>query len=278
MLAVKRFPRKTKTLGYYQRLVEEAIALVRRRACGPMTLGELADAAGMSRYHFIRVFRQIAGIPPMHFLHACRIDQARRLLLTTDRSVTDICLDVGYSSLGSFTSRFTELVGLSPRRLRRRWNSCSRADTAPQVSGWEESEPGVNCGRVMSDEGEVAIGVVGMFRAESGLSKPVECARVYSGRFALGALPEGMFRAFAVGFVAGDDLDSLIRSGQFLRGASGPFEISGGQAHVSLDLRIRRPKLTDPPVLWAGPLLPARTISRDYTPAFTKDLTAPVMS
>src|SRR6266853_3083700 len=85
-----------------------------------LTLEDLASVACLSPSHFHRVFRRLIGIPPGEFLAALRFQAARRLLLTTSLSVTEICFEVGYTSIGSFTSRFTHLVGLSPRLLRQR--------------------------------------------------------------------------------------------------------------------------------------------------------------
>src|SRR5204863_6766090 len=81
---------------------------------------DLASVAYLSPSHFQRVFHRLIGIPPGEFLSALRLQAARRLLLTTSLSVTDICFEVGYNSIGSFTSRFTHLVGLPPRLLRQR--------------------------------------------------------------------------------------------------------------------------------------------------------------
>ncbi len=79
----------------------------------------LADVACLSAFHFSRVFRAVTGIPPGQFLAVLRLELAKRLLLTSDLPVTDICSAVGYTSVGTFTSQFTELVGMTPIHLRR---------------------------------------------------------------------------------------------------------------------------------------------------------------
>src|SRR5262249_48625370 len=63
-------------------------------------------------------FREHTGVSPARFLGALRIEAAKRLLIETDDSILDICLRIGYSSLGSFSTRFTQMVGLSPGRYR----------------------------------------------------------------------------------------------------------------------------------------------------------------
>jgi len=72
----------------------------------------------MSAGHFSRQFRLAFGESPYSYLMTRRVERAMSLLRTTDASVTDICHAVGSSSLGTFSTRFTELVGVSPRAYR----------------------------------------------------------------------------------------------------------------------------------------------------------------
>ncbi|HEU0001041.1 MAG TPA: AraC family transcriptional regulator, partial [Ktedonobacteraceae bacterium] len=108
------------TLAAQMQAVERAIQTMHTHLHEMLTLEDLASVAYLSPSHFHRVFGRLIGIPPGEFLSALRFQAARHLLLTTSLSVTDICFEVGYTSIGSFTSRFTHLVGLSPRLLRQR--------------------------------------------------------------------------------------------------------------------------------------------------------------
>lgn len=81
---------------------------------------DLARYACLSREHFIRAFRKAYGSTPHKYLVQQRIQQARRLLERTDLPVTDICLEVGFTSLGSFSTLFRRHVGRSPDHYRRR--------------------------------------------------------------------------------------------------------------------------------------------------------------
>ncbi len=98
--------------------VERVIAVMRERVDHALPLHAMAEIAHLSPYHFARVFRQVTGIPPGEFLGALRLERAKVLLLATDLSVAEICFEVGYNSLGTFTTRFRRLVGLSPGRMR----------------------------------------------------------------------------------------------------------------------------------------------------------------
>jgi AraC-like DNA-binding protein len=80
----------------------------------------LAGSLGLSRAHFIRSFRDTFGETPHRYLQRRRLERAMALLRETDSSVTEICFDVGFSSLGTFSRTFREVVGESPREYRER--------------------------------------------------------------------------------------------------------------------------------------------------------------
>jgi len=81
---------------------------------------ELAREAGLSPAHFIRQFEALFGATPGQFRIEARLDAARRLLATSGLSVTDVCMEVGFSSLGSFSDLFRRRVGEPPSAYRRR--------------------------------------------------------------------------------------------------------------------------------------------------------------
>ena len=85
----------------------------------PPTLAELAEAAGLSTFHFHRQFKALFHQTPMQFLHERRLAAARTLLIRTDEPVTNICFLVGLESLGSFCSSFRKRFGHSPSQYRR---------------------------------------------------------------------------------------------------------------------------------------------------------------
>ena len=99
--------------------VERAIKCIWERYDEPLSLSDIACSAILSRFHFSRVFKEATGVSPGRFLSAVRIYQAKRMLLNTPMTVTDVSFAVGYNSLGSFTNHFTASVGMSPGRFRR---------------------------------------------------------------------------------------------------------------------------------------------------------------
>ena len=94
--------------------------LMDREYARPLDVTALARAALMSTAHFSRQFRAAYGETPHAYLMTRRIERAKALLRLGERSVTDVCVAVGFSSLGSFSARFTELVGESPTASRAR--------------------------------------------------------------------------------------------------------------------------------------------------------------
>ena len=90
-----------------------------REYAQPLNVEELARGAHMSAGHLSRQFRQAFGESPYSYLMTRRIERAMALLRRGDLSVTEICFEVGCASLGTFSTRFTELVGMSPGEYRR---------------------------------------------------------------------------------------------------------------------------------------------------------------
>jgi len=90
-----------------------------REYAQPLDVEALARGVNMSAGHLSRQFREAYGEPPYSYLMTRRIERAMALLRRGDLSVTDVCFAVGCSSLGTFSTRFTELVGVSPSVYRR---------------------------------------------------------------------------------------------------------------------------------------------------------------
>ncbi|SCG75533.1 helix-turn-helix domain-containing protein [Micromonospora humi] len=86
----------------------------------PLDIPALARIAHVSEAHFIRTFRATFGETPHRYLQRRRVERAMSMLRETDRDVTDVCLAVGFASLGTFSRTFREIVGMSPSDFRRR--------------------------------------------------------------------------------------------------------------------------------------------------------------
>jgi len=102
-----------------------------RHFAEPLDLEVLAAVAGISKYHFQRLFTATYGVSPAAHLSRRRLERAQDLLRATNLTVTEVCHAVGFASLGSFSGRFRELVGETPSEYQRRW----AASGAPHIPG-----------------------------------------------------------------------------------------------------------------------------------------------
>src|SRR6476660_8860627 len=107
------------TRSTFRRLCS-AREMLRETADHAVSIREVARAASMSPFHFIRQFEAVFGATPHQFRIQTRLDRAKQLLALSDYSVTDVCLEVGFSSLGSFSDLFARRVGAPPSAYRRR--------------------------------------------------------------------------------------------------------------------------------------------------------------
>lgn len=102
-----------------------------RNFTSPIDLAEAAEVAHLSKFHFHRLFSSLYGVTPAAYLSNRRIERAQDLLRTSNLTVTEVCMAVGYSSLGSFSTRFRAIVRETPGEYQRRW----AATGAPRIPG-----------------------------------------------------------------------------------------------------------------------------------------------
>jgi AraC family transcriptional regulator len=98
--------------------VGQVIKMIYKQFAQPLTVADMAQVANYSRFHFSREFRRATGVTPGRFLATVRIQEAKRLLLTTTLSISQVATGVGYSSVGTFSAKFKNIVGLSPSAYR----------------------------------------------------------------------------------------------------------------------------------------------------------------
>jgi AraC-like DNA-binding protein len=118
----------TERVGY----LRQARDLMDRHFAEPLDLDRLAAESGFSKFHFARSFKDAYGETPTQYLTRRRVERAKDLLRHANLSVTEICMLVGFSSLGSFSSRFAALVGMSPSAYQRRQ---AEQDGPPPIPG-----------------------------------------------------------------------------------------------------------------------------------------------
>jgi len=253
----------TETERSHREAVERVILEMRKRLHEPLTLQEMADIAYLSPYHFCRIFSRVIGVPPYEFLSALRLDAAKRLLLTTSLSVTDVCFEVGYSSLGSFTTRFTQLVGQPPRQLRHMAESLvfpSREIHDADSSFPLYDTPIIGCvvGVVSGPEAFRGNIHVGLFNRPIPQGRPIRCTRLTKpGPYLISGVPDGIYYVLVAAFSAGSDPFNYLvpEEGVFVGASQGPVLVNNGQMNGLADITLRPPDLTDPPLVVALPFI-----------------------
>ena len=129
--------------------------LMDREYSRPLDVAALARAALMSPAHFSRQFRAAYGETPYSYLMTRRIERAKALLRRGDMTVTDVCLSVGCTSLGSFSARFTQLVGQAPTAYRARDHGA--LESVPGCIARDLTRPNRNSSRIEEAIGAAAL-------------------------------------------------------------------------------------------------------------------------
>lgn len=217
-----------------------------------LSLDDMARAAMFSKFHFSRVFQRVTGISPGRFLTSLRMEEAKRLLRTTTRTVADIGTSVGYTSVSTFSGRFNRSVGLTPITFRRRGEATlSRASPAihpATISGHLRTQ-------CTDDGGAVFVGLFPESIAE-GLPESWTVTSA-PGPFRLDGIRAGTWHLVA----------HPVESGRCTRrhgcGArSGPLVLHHRASMRTVDVDLRPLRTFDPPAVLSlprslGPVLPS---------------------
>jgi AraC-like DNA-binding protein len=189
--------------------VEQAVRTMWERYDEPLTLDELADIAILSKFHFCRVFCTVTGTSPGRFLSAVRLYRAKNLLLETLLSVADISYLVGYNSIGTFASRFTRSVGMSPSRYRYMSQIGISPPAPPELTDSVNSTGAVHGTLHLPRTGTPVRTYVAVFGSRIPEGVPVACDVARSdGEYRLDNVPCGEWYVHAIA-VAIEDVEPL---------------------------------------------------------------------
>ncbi|MEM5584732.1 AraC family transcriptional regulator [Roseibium sp. AS2] len=229
-----------------------------------LNLETLAEIACCSRCHLVRIFANQTGVTPMNYLSSLRIQAAKSVLLQTDEKVINIAYDVGYSSLGSFGRRFAELVGLSPRALRKGARLFDSREFRDILSTYAEMSaaapvPDALSGTIRSDDGMQPPGFafIGIFKGNQPSGMPVSCTIArYPGTFHLPRprpwRGEDKLTFLAAGIPCTGDPKSILLSRNLLLARKA---YTADAPLRSNAITLRKQSESEPPVLLALPLL-----------------------
>jgi len=238
-----------------ERAVNRVIESMHENLGEQITIDDMARTAMFSKFHFSRIFQRATGVSPGRFLSAIRLQEAKRLLVSTALSVTEISHQVGYASVGTFSSRFRTSVGVSPTTYRRlggftnRICPDARSRITPRrsatIQGNVRSSVGMQPGAVF----------LGLFPDRLPQGQPVRCAVLdQPGAYTLEDVPQGIWYLLAyAGEIESDDDLAFVPAprGSALVGSVGPITIRPETFIRPADVRLRRMNAFDPPVLLA---------------------------
>jgi AraC-like DNA-binding protein len=248
-------PEPVDTPSAHRHAVERVIAAIRAAPGESLALEEMAEIACLSPFHFSRVFRKVAGTTPGAYLTAVRMDWAKRLLLSTDLSVTEVCFETGFSSLGTFTSRFSNLVGVTPSRLRQLPEALEPVlDQAQSVLVPGDGAPPERAavsGTVHAPGLAGAVIFVGLF--PDGIPQRIPMAGdmlAAPGDYRIAWVPDGRYRLLAAAAPLRADPDAWLAPGpQSLVGGGQEILVRNGMTTDPADIHLRPYLPTDPPIL-----------------------------
>jgi AraC family transcriptional regulator len=249
--------------------VEHVIDAIHENYGEELSIDDLARTAMYSKFHFTRIFQRVTGLTPGRFLSAVRLQKAKQLLMSTSLTVTDISHLVGYTSVGTFSSRFAYSVGVPPRTYRRLggcrpWMSFEnrRADGSRPAGAHEPSTVRGNVSFAeTADTGPV---FVGLFPGKIPEGEPVRCTIVsHRGQYVLDDVPQGTWYAMACcpgrkpavqspRRLSAVDGVRVPRDEGMVVGYRGPITVQPGKDRDA-DLVLRPMCSLDPPVLLALP-------------------------
>jgi AraC family transcriptional regulator len=233
--------------------IERSISTMWDRHAEPLTLEELAAEVVLSKFYYSRVFRDVTGTSPGRFLTAIRLFMAKRYLVETVQSVTDITYRIGYNSPGTFTSRFTRSVGIPPTQYRAQAHRGLPPLTVAAAGAGRQMSEVTGRLHVPVDAGPVRV-YVGAFSTPAVEGYPQSCDVLDGdGQFRL-SVPDGLWfiRAAAV---APHDLRSSPRLRlPRLLGNGGAVHARNGRVFCT-EVRLREVTAVDLPILLALPEL-----------------------
>ncbi|KKO52436.1 helix-turn-helix domain-containing protein [Paenibacillus sp. DMB20] len=250
--------------------IDAVIAYIHEHIYDPLPLSRLAEYASYSPYHFSRLFKEKMGLSPLYYVSSIRLQKAKHLLLHTRLSVRDIAMEIGQQSLGTFTTRFTERVGISPAQFR-----CSAVDasdhfsTLHKLKSWTpeyllSSSAGKIEGIVQAAEPFHGVILIGLFPKPIPEGVPLYGTLLSSlGYFSFANVKPGTYYLMATSVSWGMGTNEILLPQATLRTRSrDPIVVRPGLTVPKQQVMLYPPSLDDPPILISLSLLMQRFLSR----------------
>jgi AraC family transcriptional regulator len=242
----------------YETIVKQAIDYMKRNLDRELTTEEIARVVGYSESHFIRLFKEVTGISPRHFLSALRIEEGKKKLLQPTGSLLNVVLSLGFLSVGSFSSRFKQTVGVSPIKFRKTSKKLVKHLQAEQeLSSQEEGNRSCISCKVHYPESFKGVIFIGVFPQPIPDQRPLKGTAFKNGRYecSFSDIPPGDYYILAAGIPWSMNPKTYFLLENSLRGKTqDPLHIEK-DTKIAVDLVLREPLPYDPPILVNLPML-----------------------
>ncbi|WP_029192807.1 helix-turn-helix transcriptional regulator [Paenibacillus harenae] len=250
--------------------IDEVIAYIHRQIYEPHLLAGLAGYAGYSPYHFARIFKERIGLSPLYYVSSLRLQKAKELLLHTNLSIRDIGMEIGQQSLGTFTSRFTERVGVTPSQFR---HSTLQADnhlrSLQMLDDWQTqrtifTEHAAVRGTVHAAAPFEGVILLGLFARPIPEGLPLYGTLLSAlGDFCFTDVKPGTYYLMATSVSWGmQAVDVLLPHNTLRTRSKEPIVVEPYAAVPHQTVTLYPPRLDDPPILISLPLLMNNFLSR----------------
>ncbi|MGP4041009.1 helix-turn-helix transcriptional regulator [Gracilibacillus sp. D59] len=237
--------------------IEAAIKYIKSNLHEEITLQQVAEHVAYSPYHFSRKFKDQIGLPPHYYLSALRLQKAKELLIYTNLTIRDIGMEIGQQSLGTFTTRFTQKVGVSPSVFRQSETFVTKHLQQIQLKNevpleaFNRKNLQTVRGKIISPTPVNGIILVGLF------SKPIpEGLPLYgtilesAGEFVFENVSEGTYYLLSTTVNTGMKSSEILLTESTLRAKlEQPINVQPHREIPQLNVTLRPPRIGDPPVL-----------------------------
>lgn len=252
--------------------IDGVVAYIHQHIHEPLSLSRLAGYAGYSPYHFTRIFKERIGLSPLYYVSSIRLQKAKELLLHTNLSVRDIGLEIGQQSLGTFTTRFTERVGMTPSDFR---NSTLQAAnylrSLQKLTDWRASHPAANQharmeGTVQAEVPFEGVILIGLFPKPIPEGLPLYGTLLSSlGDFCFTGVKPGTYYLMATSVSWGmQAMDFLLPHTTLRARLKEPIIVGPCSSVPHQQVMLHAPRLDDPPILISLPLLTNHFLNRAH--------------
>ncbi|SEG67209.1 helix-turn-helix transcriptional regulator [Paenibacillus sp. UNC499MF] len=255
--------------------IDEVILYIQKNIFEPLSLNQLAAYAAYSPYHFTRIFKEKTGLTPQYYVSSLRLQKAKDLLLRTNLSIRDIGLEIGQQSLGTFTTRFTEKVGMTPSEFR---NSTLLADShfhsLRKLDDWSMPEPAARLpfgtieGIVQAAIPFEGVILLGLFAKPIPEGLPLYGTLLSSlGSFCLADVKPGTYYLMATSVSWGTKaVDFLLPEATLRTRSREPIVVKPGIPVPQQLVTLHVPRYDDPPILISLPVLMNNFLRRSSSP------------